>query len=95
VIGHDLAVVDRLAHDVAVLRNGVLQEMGPHDQILHSPKTEHTHNGSSPHAGGPCRIVRRNLSINFTQASENVVAGENRTLVYSPAGLIGTALALL
>ena len=39
---HDLAVVDRLADDVAVLRNGVLQEMGPRDQILRNPQTEYT-----------------------------------------------------
>ena len=41
-ISHDLAVVDRLADDVAVLRNGVLQEMGPRDQILRNPQTEYT-----------------------------------------------------
>jgi peptide/nickel transport system ATP-binding protein len=41
-ISHDLAVVDRLADDVAVLRNGVLQQMGPHDQILRNPRTEYT-----------------------------------------------------
>jgi peptide/nickel transport system ATP-binding protein len=41
-ISHDLAVVDRLADDVAVLRNAVLQEMGPLDQILRSPQTEYT-----------------------------------------------------
>ena len=41
-ISHDLAVVDRLADDVAVLRNGVLQEMGPRDQMLRNPQTEYT-----------------------------------------------------
>jgi peptide/nickel transport system ATP-binding protein len=41
-ISHDLAVVDRLADDVAVLRNGVLQEMGPRDEILRNPQTEYT-----------------------------------------------------
>ncbi len=41
-ISHDLAVVDRLADDVAVLRNGVVQEMGPRDQILRNPQTEYT-----------------------------------------------------
>ena len=41
-ISHDLAVVDRLADDVAVLRDGVLQEMGPRDQILRNPQTEYT-----------------------------------------------------
>ena len=40
-ISHDLAVVDRLADDVAVLRNGVLQEMGPRDQMLRNPQTEY------------------------------------------------------
>jgi peptide/nickel transport system ATP-binding protein len=41
-ISHDLAVVDRLADDVAVLRNGVVQEMGPRDEILRNPQTEYT-----------------------------------------------------
>ena len=41
-ISRDLAVVDRLADDVAVLRNGVLQEMGPRDQMLRNPQTEYT-----------------------------------------------------
>jgi peptide/nickel transport system ATP-binding protein len=41
-ISHDLAVVDRLADDVAVLRDGVLQEMGPRDAILRNPQTEYT-----------------------------------------------------
>jgi peptide/nickel transport system ATP-binding protein len=40
-ISHDLAVVPA-ADDVAVLRNGVLQEMGPRDQILRNPQTEYT-----------------------------------------------------
>ena len=41
-ISHDLAVVDRLADDVAVLRDGRLQEMGPRDQVLRNPQTEYT-----------------------------------------------------
>ncbi|MGK2880061.1 MAG: ABC transporter ATP-binding protein [Mycobacterium sp.] len=40
-ISHDLAVVDRLADDVAVLRHGVLEEIGPRDQILRNPQTEY------------------------------------------------------
>jgi peptide/nickel transport system ATP-binding protein len=41
-ISHDLAVVDRLADDVAVLRNGVLQEIGARDAVLRNPQTEYT-----------------------------------------------------
>ena len=41
-ISHDLAVVDRLADDVAVLRRGVLEEIGPRDAILRNPQTEYT-----------------------------------------------------
>ena len=41
-ISHDLAVVDRLADDVAVLRHGVLEEMGPREAILRDPQTEYT-----------------------------------------------------
>ena len=36
------SVVDRLADDVAVLRRGVLEELGPRDQILRNPQTEYT-----------------------------------------------------
>ncbi|WP_078282520.1 ABC transporter ATP-binding protein [Mycobacteroides franklinii] len=41
-ISHDLAVVDRLADEVAVLRHGVLEELGPRGEILHNPSTEYT-----------------------------------------------------
>ncbi|ORB53441.1 glutathione ABC transporter ATP-binding protein [Mycobacteroides saopaulense] len=41
-ISHDLAVVDRLADEVAVLRHGVLEELGPRGQILHNPSTQYT-----------------------------------------------------
>jgi peptide/nickel transport system ATP-binding protein len=41
-ISHDLAVVDRLADDVAVLRHGVLQEIGPRDAVLRNPRTAYT-----------------------------------------------------
>jgi peptide/nickel transport system ATP-binding protein len=41
-VSHDLAVVDRLADDVAVLRDGVLQEIGPRSVILRNPQTEYT-----------------------------------------------------
>ncbi len=41
-ISHDLAVVDRLADDVAVLRNGVIQEIGSRDAVLRNPQTEYT-----------------------------------------------------
>ena len=47
-------MVDRLADDVAVLRNGVVQEMGPRDQILRNPQTEYTH-GWSPRCRCPIR----------------------------------------
>jgi peptide/nickel transport system ATP-binding protein len=69
-ISHDLAVVDRLADDDAVLRNGVLQEMGPRDQMLRNPQTEYTQRlvaaapapdpeeQAAPQAGGQRRAVR-------------------------------------
>lgn len=41
-ISHDLAVVDRLADEVAVLRNGSLQEIGTRDEVLRNPQTEYT-----------------------------------------------------
>lgn len=41
-ISHDLAVVDRLAHRIAVLRDGKLVEQGTRDEILRSPKDPYT-----------------------------------------------------
>ena len=41
-ISHDLAVVDRLADRVAVLRNGTLQEIGTRDEVLRNPQTDYT-----------------------------------------------------
>jgi peptide/nickel transport system ATP-binding protein len=41
-ISHDLAVVDILAHRIAVLQNGELVEIGERDQILRNPKEEYT-----------------------------------------------------
>ena len=41
-ISHDLAVVDILAHRIAVMQNGVLVEVGDRDQILQYPKSEYT-----------------------------------------------------
>jgi len=41
-ISHDLAVVDILAHRIAVMQNGVLVEVGDRDQILQHPKSEYT-----------------------------------------------------
>ena len=41
-ISHDLAVVDILAHRIAVMQNGELIEVGDRDQILQHPKSEYT-----------------------------------------------------
>ena len=41
-ISHDLAVVDILAHRIAVMQNGLLVEVGDRDQILKHPKNEYT-----------------------------------------------------
>jgi peptide/nickel transport system ATP-binding protein len=41
-VSHDLAVVERVSDDVAVLRNGVVQEIGPHDAVLGNPQTDYT-----------------------------------------------------
>ena len=41
-ISHDLAVVDILAHRIAVMQNGRLIEVGPRDQILKQPREEYT-----------------------------------------------------
>lgn len=41
-ISHDLAVVDILAHRIAVMQNGILVEVGDRDQILQNPKSDYT-----------------------------------------------------
>jgi peptide/nickel transport system ATP-binding protein len=41
-ISHDLAVVDQLAHRIAVLRNGKLVEQGTRDEILRGAKDPYT-----------------------------------------------------
>ena len=41
-ISHDLAVVDILAHRIAVMQNGRLVEVGTRDQILKRPREDYT-----------------------------------------------------
>jgi peptide/nickel transport system ATP-binding protein len=41
-ISHDLAVVDMLAHRIAVMERGKLVEIGDRDQILKNPREEYT-----------------------------------------------------
>lgn len=41
-ISHDLAVIDILAHRIAVMQNGRLVEVGQRDEILKRPKEEYT-----------------------------------------------------
>jgi microcin C transport system ATP-binding protein len=41
-ISHDLRVVRALSHDVVVLKDGLVVEQGPADQIFDSPKTDYT-----------------------------------------------------
>lgn len=41
-VSHDLAVVDILAHRIAVMNRGRLVEQGPRDDILRSPKDPYT-----------------------------------------------------
>jgi ABC-type oligopeptide transport system ATPase subunit len=41
-ISHDLAVVDALAHRIAVMHRGKLVEQGSRDQILRAPEDPYT-----------------------------------------------------
>ncbi|MFZ9284167.1 MAG: ATP-binding cassette domain-containing protein, partial [Candidatus Nanopelagicales bacterium] len=41
-ISHDLAVVDILAHRIAVMQNGKLVEVGDRDDILRNPQQSYT-----------------------------------------------------
>ena len=56
VVSHDLAVVARLADRVAVMRNGVIVEQGPVDQILYDP--QHAYTKSLLEAGAAVHIRR-------------------------------------
>jgi microcin C transport system ATP-binding protein len=41
-ISHDLKVIRALANDVIVMRDGVIVEYGPSDQIFERPRTDYT-----------------------------------------------------
>ncbi len=41
-IAHDLAVVEHISHDVAVMRKGEIVEQGTADEIYKNPKTQYT-----------------------------------------------------
>ncbi len=41
-ISHDLAVIDILAHRIAVMQNGLIVEVGERDQILQRPANDYT-----------------------------------------------------
>lgn len=41
-ISHDLAVVDQLAHRVAVMHRGLVVEQGPAERVLHAPEHPYT-----------------------------------------------------
>jgi peptide/nickel transport system ATP-binding protein len=41
-ISHDIAVVEILAHRIAVMQNGKLVEVGTRDQVLNNPKEMYT-----------------------------------------------------
>jgi ABC-type glutathione transport system ATPase component len=41
-ISHDLAVIDHLCHDIAVMHGGECVELGPRDQVIDAPRHERT-----------------------------------------------------
>jgi peptide/nickel transport system ATP-binding protein/glutathione transport system ATP-binding protein len=41
-ISHDIAVVERVSHRIAVMLNGQIVETGPTDRVLHDPQHSYT-----------------------------------------------------
>lgn len=41
-ISHDLKVVRALAHEIVVMKDGVIVEQGSADQVFEAPKTDYT-----------------------------------------------------
>ena len=41
-ISHDLAVIARVSHRIAVLEKGQLREIGDRDSVLHTPSSPYT-----------------------------------------------------
>jgi peptide/nickel transport system ATP-binding protein len=62
-ISHDLAVVDVLAHRIAVMHNGLLVEQGTSDEILRNPKDSYTQRliGAVPLPDPAAQKARREL----------------------------------
>jgi peptide/nickel transport system ATP-binding protein len=64
-ISHDLAVVDILAHRIAVMQNGRLVEVGSRDQILKNPQQDYTQRliGAIPIPDPEAQRIRRQARL--------------------------------
>jgi len=64
-ISHDLAVVDILAHRIAVMQNGRLVEVGSRDQILKNPREDYTKRliGAIPIPDPAAQRIRREARL--------------------------------
>ena len=58
-ISHDLGVVARVSHRIAVLEGGQLRETGARDAVLHAPRHAYTRRllGANPPAEGPAILL--------------------------------------
>ncbi len=87
-ISHDLALVSRIAHEVAVIHRGVIVEQGPSEQIFTAPRQDYTRNLIASVPRPSIRLVTSTID-----AKTPVLLGlEKATIRYGGSSLIDRLL---